>query len=67
MKLAIASALSTAATLAELLAACLWLIHSIVAWTPPLATGDETPFELWADSEGRGPLASLRRGGSGMA
>lgn len=61
MKRPLASALSTAATLLELLAACLWLAHDVLTWTPP--TPD--PFGEWADSDGAAALRALAMDGDG--
>lgn len=61
MKRLAASALAIAATLCELAAAVLWALHAVVTWEPPNA------FEEWAEGEGRPALASLERGGDGLA
>lgn len=60
----LAKALLFASVLCEVTAALFRLAYDIVTWELP--KDDRDPFERWADSDGRGPLASLKRGGSGM-
>lgn len=62
MRRLLARFLSTAATLAELLAALLWLAHFLVSWEPERSD----PWGEWADGDGRAALVSLERGGDGM-
>lgn len=57
----LAAALSIAATLLELAAACLWLAHDVLTWTPP----PSDPFGEWAASDGAAALRALAGGETG--
>lgn len=57
----LASVLSTAATLLEFMAACLWLAHDVLTWTPP----PSDPFGEWAAQDGAAPLRALAMDGDG--
>lgn len=75
MKQPLARCLEFAAMLCELMSVIILLLRALVLWEPPerdvtppfVADDGLTPWERWADGEGRGPLASHKRGGDGMA